>query len=177
MLIRTAVLLSMLCMPLLAYAQTLGGSYTLQDSSGATVTEKSNKGKFTLITFAHSKCDQTCKDALKNFSTAIGMLSADARSKVDALVVSVDPADTPAAMAQFLAPYPGLRAAAGNSSQIDNMTKSFMAPVMKVPTPDGKTTIMVSPLIYVMSKQGTFYTLLQPFDGDYLGKQLRAIIN
>jgi len=176
--IRVAFLALALLIAPHAYAQTLGGPYTLKDGSGQTVTEKTNSGKFTLITFAHSKCDQSCKDSLKRLSAAVSSLPAEKIAKIKTLVVSVDPTDTPAAMTQFLAPYPGLTGLTGNNEQVSSITKSFMAPVVRVPQVNGQGgQLMVNSLIYVMSKQGTFYTLLQTFDEKQLAAQLDRLIN
>src|SRR6476646_5750006 len=79
----------------------IGGPFQLADQSGQVITEKSLKGRPTLIFFGFTHCPDVCPTSLFEISEVLRALGKDA-DKVNAYLVSVDPErDTTAAMKDY----------------------------------------------------------------------------
>lgn len=81
-------------------------NFTLTDASGSTLTLSKLRGHPVVVTFLYTHCPDECPLTAEKLRAAIGALGAKSATKVDWLVVSVDPAgDTPAAAQAFLATH------------------------------------------------------------------------
>ncbi len=85
-----------------AQPAAIGGPFQLTDQNGKAVTDKSLKGKPTLIFFGYTHCPDVCPTSLFEISEVLRVMGKDA-DKVNAVFISVDPErDTQATMKDYL---------------------------------------------------------------------------
>ena len=135
----------------------IGGPFALTDQNGKTVTDKSLKGKPTLIFFGYTHCPDVCPTSLFEISEVLRAMGRDA-DKVNAIFISVDPErDTPAAMKDYLSSFdPHLEGLSGDPAETTKVLNSYRVYAKKVPTKDGDYTMDHTALIYLMDRDGRF---------------------
>lgn len=145
-----------------AQPAAIGGPFQLTDQNGKTVTDKSLKGKPTLIFFGYTHCPDVCPTSLFEISEVLGALGKDA-DKVNAVFISVDPErDTPAIMKDYLSSFdPHLEGLSGDPAETAKVITSYRVYAKKVPTKDGDYTMDHTALIYLMDREGRF---VSPFN-------------
>ncbi len=81
---------------------TLGGPFTLVDTTGATVTDATYRGRWMLLFFGFTNCPDVCHTELQTISTALDRLGPLA-AKIAPIFITIDPQrDTPAALAEYV---------------------------------------------------------------------------
>ncbi|MDA9499993.1 SCO family protein [Bradyrhizobium sp. CCBAU 11357] len=145
-----------------AQPAAIGGSFQLTDQNGKAVTDKSLKGKPTLIFFGYTHCPDVCPTSLFEISEVLRALGKDA-DKVNAIFISVDPErDTPATMKDYLSSFdPHLQGLSGDPAETAKVITSYRVYAKKVPTKDGDYTMDHTALIYLMDRDGRF---VSPFN-------------
>ncbi|AWM03794.1 SCO family protein [Bradyrhizobium amphicarpaeae] len=145
-----------------AQPAAIGGPFQLTDQNGKAVTDKSLKGKPTLIFFGYTHCPDVCPTSLFEISEVLRALGKDA-DKVNAVFVSVDPErDTPAVMKDYLGSFdPHLEGLSGDPAETAKVITSYRVYAKKVPTKDGDYTMDHTALIYLMDRDGRF---VSPFN-------------
>lgn len=145
-----------------AQPAAIGGPFQLTDQNGKAVTDKSLKGKPTLIFFGYTHCPDVCPTSLFEISEVLRAMGKDA-DKVNALFISVDPErDTPATMKEYLSSFdPHLEGLSGDPAEIAKVITSYRVYAKKVPTKDGDYTMDHTALIYLMDRDGRF---VSPFN-------------
>ncbi|PIS99693.1 copper-binding protein [Bradyrhizobium nitroreducens] len=145
-----------------AQPAAIGGPFQLTDQNGKTVTDKSLKGKPTLIFFGYTHCPDVCPTSLFEISEVLRALGKDA-DKVNAVFISVDPErDTPATMKDYLSSFdPHLEGLSGDPAETAKVITSYRVYAKKVPTKDGDYTMDHTALIYLMDRDGRF---VSPFN-------------
>ena len=145
-----------------AQPAAIGGPFQLTDQNGKAVTDKSLKGKPTLIFFGYTHCPDVCPTSLFELSEVLRALGKDA-DKVNAVFISVDPErDTPAAMKDYLSSFdPHLEGLSGDPAETAKVITSYRVYAKKVPTKDGDYTMDHTALIYLMDRDGRF---VSPFN-------------
>lgn len=145
-----------------AQPAAIGGPFQLTDQNGKAVTDKSLKGKPTLIFFGYTHCPDVCPTSLFEISEVLRAMGKDA-DKVNALFVSVDPErDTQAAMKDYLSSFdPHLQGLSGNPAETAKVISSYRVYAKKIPTKDGDYTMDHTALIYLMDREGRF---VSPFN-------------
>ncbi|OAF10200.1 copper-binding protein [Bradyrhizobium centrolobii] len=140
----------------------IGGPFQLTDQNGKTVTDKSLKGKPTLIFFGYTHCPDVCPTSLFEISEVLRAMGRDA-DKINAYFISVDPErDTQAAMKDYLSSFdPHLEGLSGDPADIAKVITSYRVYAKKVPTKDGDYTMDHTALIYLMDRDGRF---VSPFN-------------
>jgi protein SCO1/2 len=138
-------------------ASAIGGSFTLIDQDGKTITDADFKGRPLLVFFGYTHCPDVCPTTLFELSEVMRALGSDA-DKARALFISVDPErDTPAVMKDYLASFdPHLRGATGDLAQVTVAEKAYRVYAKKVPTTNGDYSMDHTALVYLMDKQGQF---------------------
>ncbi|MGE3769699.1 MAG: SCO family protein [Bdellovibrionales bacterium] len=187
MLKKLLAVLFLATMALPASAQSIGGPFTLTGQNGKQVTEKTYRGKFMLIFFGCTRCTTTTAPALKKLSAAVAALG-DKAAKVAPLFITVDAeGDKPATLSSYLsANAPNFTGLTGTRAQINAATNAYKVYALRVddkgsiggaePEPDAYYYLH-SDYVYLMSPQGTFYTLLQGSGTqEQLSMQLNALI-
>jgi len=145
-----------------AQPAAIGGPFQLTDQNGKAVTDKSLKGKPTLIFFGYTHCPDVCPTSLFEISEVLRALGKDA-DKVNAVFISVDPErDTPATMKDYLSSFdPHLEGLSGDPAETAKVITSYRVYAKKVPTKDGDYTMDHTALIYLMDRDGRF---VSPFN-------------
>lgn len=145
-----------------AQPAAIGGPFQLTDQNGKAVTEKSLKGKPTLIFFGYTHCPDVCPTSLFEMSEVLRALGKDA-DKVNTVFISVDPErDTPATMKDYLSSFdPHLEGLSGDPAETAKVITSYRVYAKKVPTKDGDYTMDHTALIYLMDRDGRF---VSPFN-------------
>lgn len=141
----------------LSTASAIGGPFQLVDQNGQAVTDKSLRGKPTLIFFGFTHCPDVCPTALFEISEILRVLDKDA-SRVNTFFVSVDPErDTPAIMKDYVASFdPNLKALTGSPEAVAQIVQAYRVYAKKVPLKDGDYTMDHTALIYLMDRDGQF---------------------
>ncbi|HXH45640.1 MAG TPA: SCO family protein [Bradyrhizobium sp.] len=145
-----------------AQPAAIGGPFQLTDQNGKAVTDKSLKGKPTLIFFGYTHCPDVCPTSLFEISELLRVLGKDA-DKVNAIFISVDPErDTQAAMKDYLSSFdPHLQGLSGDPAETAKVITSYRVYAKKIPTKDGDYTMDHTALIYLMDREGRF---VSPFN-------------
>ena len=145
-----------------AQPAAIGGPFQLTDQNGKAVTDKSLKGKPTLIFFGYTHCPDVCPTSLFEISEVLKAMGTDA-DKVNAWFVSVDPErDTAAAMKDYLSSFdPHLRGLTGEPAAVAKVISAYRVYAKKVPLKDGDYTMDHTALIYLMDRDGHF---VSPFN-------------
>lgn len=90
-------------------SDAFSGRYALTGVDGRAVTEEDFRGKPVLVYFGFTSCPDVCPTSLGVMSAALRQLTAEERSRLAAVFISVDPErDTPDAIAAFLSFEPAI---------------------------------------------------------------------
>ena len=145
-----------------AQPAAIGGPFQLTDQNGKAVTDKSLKGKPTLIFFGYTHCPDVCPTSLFEISEVLRAMGKDA-DKINAVFISVDPErDTPATMKDYLSSFdPHLEGLSGDPAETAKVITSYRVYAKKVPTKDGDYTMDHTALIYLIDRDGRF---VSPFN-------------
>jgi protein SCO1/2 len=145
-----------------AQPAAIGGPFQLTDQNGKTVTDKTLKGKPTLIFFGYTHCPDVCPTSLFEISEVLRAMGKDAE-KVNAIFISVDPErDTQATMKDYLSSFdPHLAGLSGDPAETAKVITSYRVYAKKVPTKDGDYTMDHTALVYLMDRDGRF---VSPFN-------------
>lgn len=145
-----------------AQPAAIGGPFQLTDQNGKAITDKSLKGKPTLIFFGYTHCPDVCPTSLFEISEVLRVMGKDA-DKLNAVFISVDPErDTQATMKDYLSSFdPHLQGLSGDPAEIAKVITSYRVYAKKIPTKDGDYTMDHTALIYLMDRDGRF---VSPFN-------------
>jgi protein SCO1/2 len=147
--------------PIMAVAApvTVGGPFALTTSDGATVTDRTYRGKWLIVYFGYSFCPDVCPTVLGEIADALTRLGPDA-AKVQPIFITVDPArDTPAMLGKYLRNFdPRIVGLTGTPQQIGAVAKEYG--VYYVPRKSGADdknyVVDHSSYIYVMTPDDKF---------------------
>ena len=159
-------------------AVPIGGKFSLVDTAGKVVTDKSYAGKWQLIFFGFTTCPDVCSTVMTEVAAAMTDLGQDA-AKVQPIFITMDPArDSAQGMSAYLNAFDsrivGLR---GTDAQTQAAVKAFHVYSKKRDT--GSTyTLDHSAVLYLMKPDGSFGKLLSgDTAGHKLGTELKAVLN
>ena len=139
----------------------IGGSYTLIDHNGRTVTDVDFHGKAQLIYFGYAYCPDVCPTALQQMGAALA-LAGRAADHYQPMFITIDSErDTPKMLAQYVTNngFPSdLVGLTGTPEQLKQAMKVFKVIGQKVEDPDSATgyTYDHSSIIYMMDEDGEF---------------------
>lgn len=141
----------------------IGGSFTLVDANGKTVTDKEVLAKPALVYFGYSFCPDVCPlDNARN-AEAVDLLAAKGYD-VTPVFITIDPArDTPEVVKQFTANFgPKMVGLTGTQEQITAVSKAYKTYFKKQDTGDQ----------YYLMDHSTFTYLMLPGTGfaDFFGR-------
>ncbi len=140
---------------------SIGGPFTLTDDTGATVTDKTLAGKPYVMYFGYTYCPDVCPTTLFDLTRWIKALGPDA-DKLSYVFVTVDPErDTPKLMHEYLASFDKrIRGFTGTPAQIAKIAKEYRVYYKKVPSSDGSYLMDHSAIIYLMTADEKFDTVI-----------------
>lgn len=137
----------------------IGGSFTLQDSKGNSVTDKDLRGKWSLVFFGFTSCPDICPMGISAIDNALELLG-DNASKIQPVFITLDAAhDTPDVLASYLshfnARWLGLT---GSSMQVDAAAGAYRVYYARQDLPESELgyTINHSGYIYLMGPDGKY---------------------
>jgi len=144
----------------------IGGSFTLFDDTGATVTEKTIAGKPYVMYFGYTFCPDVCPTTLLDLSRWIKKLGPDA-DRLNYVFMTVDPErDTVQSMHAYLSSFDKhIRGYTGMPAEIAQIVKEYRVYYQKVPTEDGGYTVDHSAVLYLIGPDGKLVTVI-PYQED-----------
>ncbi len=137
----------------------VGGPFHLTNQKGEAVTEKTYTGKFMMVFFGFSHCQDVCPTELQVMTGAMQQLGAQA-DQIVPIFVSIDPErDTTTVMADYVKAFdPRLQGLTGTPEQIAEIARAYHAYYKKIPnekTPSDYEMDHTS-IIYIMGPDGSF---------------------
>jgi len=150
-----------------ATAAPIGGPFTLVDDAGATVTEKALAGKPYAMYFGYTFCPEVCPTTLLDLSRWIKKLGPGAE-KLNYVFVSIDPErDTPKLMHTYLSSFDKhIRGFTGTPEQVAKIAKEYRVYYKKISTDDGGYSMDHTAVIYLMSSDDKFVTVIPYQEND-----------
>jgi protein SCO1 len=138
---------------------TLGTpSFALIDHHGTPVTEQTYRGQWLLVFFGFTHCKTVCPRALRRLSAVLDELG-DLADELRPLYVTVDPErDTPAALQEFLRPYPRYTGLTGSVDAVERTKREFRVFARRKDDPDDPDGYSVphTAIAYLISPQGEY---------------------
>ncbi len=134
----------------------IGGPFRLPASNGQIIDSRSFPGRFRLLYFGYTHCQDICPTTLDALAGALKLLGHDA-DRVQPLFVTVDPGrDTPMVLQTYLAKFsPQLVGLTGTPQQIAAIERAFHVTSIVHGTATGYD-IDHSAVLYLMSPDGRF---------------------
>jgi protein SCO1 len=139
----------------------IGGAFTLMDTNGQTVTDKTFLGAPFLVFFGFTHCPDVCPTTLFDMSEVM-RASGEKGSRLRALYITIDPTrDTVEVLKNHLSSFdPRVVGLTGDEAAIQAVTRAYRAYAKKVPTSDGQYMMDHTTSVYLMDKKGAFLRLL-----------------
>ena len=140
-----------------------GADFVLQSADGA-VDSKTLRGKVLLIYFGYTHCPDVCPASMAAGAMALKTLSAEERSRVRLLMVSVDPErDTLKHLKEYTAFFhPELIGVTGSADEIAALAKAFGAGYIRQPAAtDGSYAVDHTTATYVVDPEGKLASVLE----------------
>lgn len=149
--------------PALASASGPGGPFTLTDTKGRTVTDRTLLGKPYAIFFGFTRCPDICPTTLSRMTQLRKQFGAEG-DKFNIVFVSVDPGhDKPSDIGHYLTlfdtPIIGLT---GTEAQIKQITGAYGVYFAKVPVAGGDYTIDHMAGIMLFDSRGRYVEMMDP---------------
>jgi protein SCO1/2 len=158
-------------------AGAVGGPFTLTDQTGATVTDRTYRGKWLLIYFGFTYCPDACPTALNNIAQALDALGPEA-ARIQPLLISVDPErDTPAVLRDYVAAFDSrIIGLTGTPEQVAAVARAYRVFYQRVGDGPDYTVDHIT-AIYVVDPDGRFDSLLaHDLTGPEMAKRLEKLL-
>jgi len=135
----------------------IGGSFTLIDQNGKTVTNTALEGKWLLVYFGYTHCPDACPTTLNNIALALHDLGGQ-RDEVRPVFITIDPErDTPQAMKDYVTAFDApILALTGTAAEVAQAAKNYRVYYAKHPEAGGDYSMDHTSVIYVMDPKGRF---------------------
>jgi protein SCO1/2 len=143
----------------------IGGSFTLTNHKGETVTEAILKDKFSLIFFGFTYCPDVCPTTLTKVTEVYENLPKEKQDMLNVYLVSIDPErDTPETLANYVGAFGDyITGLVGTPEQIKDIAKKYL--VYYVKRGEGEDYLMDhSGFLYLMGPDGLYLTHLKHHD-------------
>ena len=165
--------------PIPQHLQNMGGDFTLQSADGPVALQEF-RGKVVLIYFGYTNCPDACPITLANWARAFEQLTEKERSRVQGMLVSVDPArDTPEMLKEYTAYFhPNIIGVTGSEEELRKITWLFRSD-FEIKNEDDSEHYNVAHMsfVYVIDPNGELRDLLahESFPEDIV-KSLRHVL-
>ncbi|HUB43859.1 MAG TPA: SCO family protein [Acetobacteraceae bacterium] len=137
----------------------VGGPFTLENSSGKTVTDQDFRGKFMLVYFGYTYCPDVCPTTLNAVASALDKLGPKAKA-LTPIFITVDPQrDTPGVMKQYTAAFsPAIVGLTGTPDEIAKVAREYRVYYARHVTGPGPNDYSMdhSSILYLMGPNGRF---------------------
>ena len=155
----------------------IGGSFTLVDGNGTSVTERDFLGRYLLVYFGYTSCPDVCPTTLNQVAAAMESLGSKAAS-LQPLFISVDPPrDTPEVVRKYAAAFgPRIIGLTGTLDQVAAVTSAYHVyySVHRSAGADSNYTVDHSSILYLMGPDGRF---IAPIRADLSASDMTAQIS
>jgi protein SCO1/2 len=135
----------------------IGGSFTLVDHTGRTVTEKNYLGRPALVFFGFTNCPDVCPTTLFELTNRLKILGPLA-DRLQILFITADPErDTPEQLALYLQSFdPRIVGLSGSREQIDDAIAAYKVVARKAPLDGGGYNVDHTASVFMMDSNGRF---------------------
>jgi cytochrome oxidase Cu insertion factor (SCO1/SenC/PrrC family) len=142
---------------------TVGGPFTLTDSSGRTRSDGEFRGKLMIVYFGYTFCPDVCPADLMAITQALDALGL-AASGIQPIFITVDPERDGKVLAEYVnAFHKSLIGLTGSPEDIRKVANAYKAFYAKVPgTRDGEYAIDHTGVIYLMGRNGEYLGFMPP---------------
>jgi cytochrome oxidase Cu insertion factor (SCO1/SenC/PrrC family) len=145
---------------------TVGGPFTLTDSSGHKRSDSEFRGRLMIVYFGYTFCPDVCPADLMAITQALDELG-PAAGGIQPIFITVDPERDTKVLGEYVAAFHksfiGLTGSPGEIRNVANAYKAFYA---KVPgTRDGEYAIDHTGVIYLMGRDGQYLGFMPPQTG------------
>lgn len=133
-------------------------SFALVDHHGTPVTEQTYRGRWLLVFFGFTHCRVVCPRALQRLSVVLDELR-NLADELRPLYITVDPdRDTPAALEEFLRPYPRYTGLTGSVDAIEQAKREFRIFARRRNDPEDPDGYAVphTAITYLITPQGDY---------------------
>jgi protein SCO1/2 len=140
---------------------SMGGPFTLVNTNGETVTDKTYRGRWMLVYFGYTYCPDVCPTELQTMVSALDRVGTLAE-RVVPIFVTIDPErDTPAALAEYVKLFDErLVGLTGSKDQISAATRAYRVYYARAKAKDTTDYLMDhSSFIYLIGPDGGFRAL------------------
>lgn len=155
----------------------IGGSFTLVDHTGTTVSSDAFAGRFMLIYFGFTHCPDVCPTELQTMANTMDALGDDA-TRVVPIFITIDPQrDTPGQLKDYVAAFdPAMVGLTGSPDQIAAVAKLFKVYYSKAPGgTDTDYQVDHTSFIYLMGPDGVIRSLFRAGASDEaMAAEIRA---
>lgn len=137
----------------------IGGPFSLTDHTGKRVTDADFRGKPTLIYFGFTYCPDVCPTSLLLMQSALERLGPGAASRVNTILISVDPErDTTDVLKDYVENFgPTMVGLTGTRDEIAAVAKAYRVYYKKVDGKDGAPYLVDhSSIFYLLDRRGRF---------------------
>jgi protein SCO1/2 len=153
----------------------IGGAYSLVNQNGKVVTEKTYRGKYTIIFFGYTFCPDVCPTTLTTLSKVINLLGNNGLM-VKPIFITVDPSrDSPKHLKSYLINFhKNFDGLTGNVKQIEHVKNIFHIFAEKSQEDNNKTKNYLvdhSSVSYLMGPDGRFLSFFS------YGTEAEVIVN
>jgi cytochrome oxidase Cu insertion factor (SCO1/SenC/PrrC family) len=145
---------------------TVGGPFTLTDSSGHQRSDSDFRGKLMIVYFGYTFCPDVCPADLMAITQALDALG-PAADGVQPVFITVDPERDSKVLAEYVrAFHKSLIGLTGSPEEIRKVANAYKAFYAKVPgTRDGDYAIDHTGVIYLMGRSGEYLGFIPPQTG------------
>lgn len=162
----------------IAAPSPIDGNFSLSNTDGREVNDRTYRGKWELIYFGFATCPEVCTTVMQRVAVALQELGATA-GKLQPLFITLDPVhDTPGRLASYLNTFDRrLIGLIGTEKQTQEAVRSFRMYVKRRALESGTSTIEHSSFLFLMKPDGTFARLLSgDTSGHHLAEELRGLL-
>ena len=145
-------------------ATLVGGSYSLTDHNGNSVTDKSFSDKFKIIYFGYTFCPDICPTGMAVISQSLDLLGNKAK-RIKPIFITVDPKrDNVEIMAEYHNHFhPSFSNLTGTLDQIRRVAKLYRVYYKKSDASEAENYLMDhSSIMYVLSPEGEYINHFGP---------------
>ena len=145
---------------------TVGGPFTLTDSSGRRRSDSEFRGKLMVVYFGYTYCPDVCPADLMAITQALDVLGSAAEG-IQPVFITVDPERDTKVLKDYVAAFhPSLVGLTGSPEEIRKVANSYKAFYVKVPDErSGEYSIDHAGVIYLMGRNGEYLGFVPPQTG------------
>ncbi len=137
----------------------IGGPFTLTNQNGQTVTEKTFRGKYMLVTFGYTYCPDICPAELNVISAAMEKIGNKA-GEIVPIFITIDPKrDTVEQIETYMSSFhPQMVGLTGNEEQIKQAASAYRVYYQKTDGGPGDDSYLMdhSTFMYLMDPKGDY---------------------